>query len=275
LGFLLFSTSQTLAAAAQAPADPWTRMPAAPTSCFGQDDFNDRLATYQEQMNAERQAQDTLNAQITEQYTNMDGLERARRLQAFMMRNPQAAMAMMQNVQSAGTQAQADGSTYVAQSLALQQQLTTHIANFRAAVDAAVKPVQARQQAHLDASGYSEITPLSPAAAMQYAALVGQENAAYEAACAPFFRAGGTFPTWFANYRTNAILPQIAGEQAAQAGMAIQFAIMDSPAGGWRSTAAYNLINDFVLQLRNVYNLRSRREDTQQAYNSVVRGGPP
>jgi hypothetical protein len=89
-----------------------------------------------------------------------------------------------------------------------------------------------------------------------YVALVNERNAAYETACAPFFGANGTFHRWLAAYRSEVSDRGIAAEESGQAAMVQQFAIMDTPSGGYRSTGGYDVVREYLRRLHDIARYR-------------------
>jgi hypothetical protein len=82
---------------AQAPAntDPWKRVPA-PTSCYSDDGYEAKLHQAREALSADMEKQTELNATLQKKFDDMDMREKMSRMQAYMMKDPQAAMKMMQ-----------------------------------------------------------------------------------------------------------------------------------------------------------------------------------
>jgi hypothetical protein len=242
-----------------AQADAWKLVPTAPTACFSDDGFGDRLAAAKTAIDADIEKQERINAAATERFNNLSGAERAQRMQAFMMRDPQAAMKMLQGEQTAGIAmatavSEADGA---AQRLAAELPILHD--SFRAAVERAVQPVRARTDALIKAktvlTGEAQV-PMFTAAAdhAQYVQLVAEENAAIDQACAPFFGANGSLRRWLASYRAEVIDKLSGGDQPDV--MTMQMAAMGMSGGGYRSTAALMQARNYVQQMSVVYAAR-------------------
>jgi len=266
LGILILGFSTTLAAQT-ASTDPWRRVPAAPTSCFANDDFLERLSKTSTEIEADIARQTKLNAEIRERFDNMDMMEKAQRMQAFLMKNPQEAAKVMQGMSASGTSANADLTAAGADGPRLDQEKARHVTNFNAAVDKVVKPLQTRQAEMIKTrtkmvgeAGYAFVSAADQA---QYLALVQQENAEYEKACAPFWGPTGAFPSWMASYKTNVTNKIIAAQEANDGVIVVQMAIMDTPSGGYRSTATLEGIRNYLNEVRNVYSLRRSRATGQ------------
>ena len=82
-------------------ADPWSRVPAFPTSCYSNDDFGDKLTKALDAITVDLARQTKINEDIKAKFDAMDMSEKARRMQAFMMKDPQQAMKYMQAMKSA------------------------------------------------------------------------------------------------------------------------------------------------------------------------------
>ena len=89
------------------PPDHWSFVPPLATSCFADDEFLEKVDAARTAIDAETERQRKINAAAKERFDNMDMAEKAQRMQAFMMKDPQAAMKMMQGEQAAVTAGQA------------------------------------------------------------------------------------------------------------------------------------------------------------------------
>ena len=251
-----------------APANAWSMVPAATTSCFAQDGFYEKLDAAHAALQAEMDRQQKVNAAAREKFDAMDMGEKAQRMQAFMMKNPQAAMKMMQNEQAAGASTTAAVQQADASARRLQAELQRNQADFRAAGEAAVKPVQARQKQLIDAKttkmGEAAV-PMFTAAAdhAQYVQLIGEENAAYERACAPYFGASGTFQKWLTSYRTEVAEKMVNTGDPGEAAMIMQMAALDLPGGGYKSIEPLKQAQNFLRTMRNVYDVRRNKAAPQ------------
>ena len=71
--------------AAQSAADPWSRVPAFPTTCYSSDDYSDKLTKAMEALDADIARQAAINAEIKAKFDALDINEKMQRMQAFMM----------------------------------------------------------------------------------------------------------------------------------------------------------------------------------------------
>src|SRR5689334_5294605 len=90
-------------ARAQAATDPWRRVPAAATSCFSDDGVPGQLHDIRISIEDDLRKQTELNHQLREKFDRMDMMEKMQLMQAYMQKNPQDAMKMMQAQQQAAT----------------------------------------------------------------------------------------------------------------------------------------------------------------------------
>lgn len=271
----------TCVLAAQGPAqaaastDPWKRVPAAPTSCYVDDGYEAKLLLAREEIATEMAKQTEMNAKLKEKFAALDGQEKVQRIQAYMMKDPQAAMEMMQ-AQQADAASMTSGITSAnADEGALRKELETHKARFNSAADAVAESfrsqrtqlVNTKAKATGEGGGFEFASAADRA---RYLSLFDQENAEYEKLCSTYFGANGTFPAWLNAYRTKVIEKVIDAGTKQDAAVALQMAIMDTPTGGYRSTATLSGVRDYLHEVIQVYTLRRHKATASQ-----VRGPTP
>jgi len=237
-------------------------VPAAPTSCYPDDGFADLLAKASADLEVEITRQGKLNAEIQTAYDAMDMGEKARRMQAFMMKNPQEGMRMLQAQRDLATSATASGMAANSNAGSLDDEFADLKTKFNSAVDQAVAPIKAKQQEMLKTRTRrteAENEWLTPADKAQYAALVQQENAAYEKVCSSYFAVSGLFRVWLQSYKTKVLEPNLAIAEASEGAVVLQMKIMDTPTGGYRSTTTLEAVRDYLGKLGAVYSLRHHK----------------
>jgi hypothetical protein len=122
--FALAQTPAKAPAKGTAAAGPWAKVPAFPTGCYqnvapnSADPFYAALEAAKAAVAADRERQVAINAQIEQDFNNIDPMEKAQRMQQWMMSNPQEAMAFAQAAQAAPAQAEADIATLTQQTKA-------------------------------------------------------------------------------------------------------------------------------------------------------------
>lgn len=253
------------AAPAQTAAqDPWTRVPATPTSHFSDDDFIGRVDNEYTAINADIQKQSERNAAIKKSFDEMDMTQKMERMRAYMAKNPQEAMKMMQAMQASANATTHGVVSADSNNTRLQQELAAHKTNFNASVDRVVKPIQARQEelikTRTEPVGEGGWEFKTAADRAQFTSLLQQENAEYEKVCASFFGPKGALTAWLASYKADVAKNMIAAGETADSTVVAQLAIMDTPTGGYRSTAGLEGVRDYLNKLREVYNLRRHKK---------------
>lgn len=239
--------------------DEWQFVPPLVTTCFSNDGFSETLSAAYDTIQAEIAKQEEINAAAKEKFDNMDPMEMAQRMQEFLMKDPQAAMKMMQADQAgaAAVSAVEEGNENVPR---LDSELERLNASFRAELEAAVQPVRAKQDELIAAKTVpvgeaQEPMFVNAADHEQYVQLIAEENAAIEKACAPFFGANGTFQQWLESWRTDVVEKMItAGEDTDI--VVLQMAAMDLPGGGYRSTTPLQQVGNYVRKIGDVYGVR-------------------
>ena len=261
--WIALTTSTGTILAQAAPADHWRLIPAPASACFNDDDFFAKLDAATVSINAEIDKQKATNAAAKEKFDNMDMMEKAQRMQAFMMKNPQAAAKMMQAEQAAGSAAAADATSANSAVQRLDAELTRHNASFRSAIDAAIRPLRAKQADLIKAKSalvgeVQEPMFTNTADHAQYVQLIAEENAAAEKACAAFFGANGTYHKWLASYRTEVVDRTVSLGNETDI-MIMQMAAMDLPGGGYKSTTGLEQSINYLQKMRTVYGVRPNR----------------
>ena len=257
LGLSLALLPGLLAAQGRAPAaarasGPWARMPAFPAGCYsGADDFGTRLAAGIAATDADRSSHAERKAALNARLDAVEPMEKARRMQAYMMKNPTEAAVMMRAAQATGTDASAaygqDGGDFYK-----SQEFGKFAPNFTEALATAIAPTDAAIAAHVkakatwDAHGFS-YSFATAADEARLLALVAQQNADYERLCAAWLLGNGTIPAWMHTYRTyltGDLLPRL--EAADRAGMMQVRIILGPEMGEYSSREALDAVHDYL-----------------------------
>ena len=247
------------AVAVQGNRPEWKVVPTMPPSCFADDGFAGKVQEAEQAAIAAKDQQDGVNAKIREKFDNMDMAEKAQRMQAWMMRNPQAASKMLEaSSDGGGLAALIEEQKVVTERL--EKDLEKHKKAFDTAIEGAVQPVNARIDALLKTrTRPAQVTAvfLTVADYDAYVALLDERNAAYEKACTPFYGANGTMHKWLQAFRTDVIEKALAAEEKGNAIQAQQFAIMDTPTEGYRTTSGYDVVRDYLRRMYQVVGYRA------------------
>jgi hypothetical protein len=242
------------------PSDHWRLAPPLATSCFAEDGFSEKIDAARTAMATEVEKQDEINKAARERFDNMDGDERGQRLVAFMTKNPEGAMKMMQAQQAAGAAGQKALEESTESATRLEAELKQLQDAFRASAEQARKPVVARRDALIKAKtvpmGEAAVPAFTAAADhAQYVQLIAEENTAYERACAAYFGPNGSFHKWASSYRTE-VLDKMA-DVGGDAVMAMQIQAMGLPGGNYRSITPMQQANDFLRRVREIWSIRA------------------
>ena len=270
-----------------APAGAWAKVPALPTACYsGADDFADKVEAARTALAEDAERQKGVNAQIEEQFNNIDPMEKAQRMQQWMMSNPQEAMAMMQAAQQAGaTAATTDLQTAVQQQKAKEAPWNALVKGYEDARIAAYAPFEPRRKALAASAGYEYsaarkdlLHPVAHpgetvAAWPEAEALNAQYDRAYQSICPQWWGANGKFHVYLKQERDRLIRERVPELAQSDAPKLQQYAIMNTPAATYRSTAQLQAVNEYLATVQKVYNLRdSNARCTRPRISSIRRG---
>jgi hypothetical protein len=260
--------------ATQGPApEAWKLVPAGPPTCFADDGFDKKVQEAEQAAIAGKDRQRELNETIQKQFDDMPMMEKAQRMQAWMLKNPDAASKMLE------ASADADGAVAAVEELQataerIDQELDAQKKAFSATIDQALTPLLAKEDAWVkskavvvgEAQEYVFTTAADHAA---YVAIVNEQNAAHEKACAPFFGANGSFPKLLGQLRTEVTEKALAFDARGTAMKTQQMAIMETPGGGYRSSGQYDIVRTY---LRTMYDVtRQRRYKATPKIRLMVR----
>lgn len=235
-----------------------------PTTCFADEGFDAKVHAASQEMITDKDKQQALNDKILERFNKMDPMEKMSRMQAFMMKNPQAAAKMIETSANLGTDAGTAMPQLAAAGERLEKERDGHKKAMDAAIDEALKPLRAKEEAIVKSKttliGEARVPAFTTAAAYaEYVTIIGEENAAIEKACAPFFGAKGKFPTWLEQYRTEISDKEVAFSNASDAAMMQQVAIIETPEGGFQSVGVFDGARNYLRHLDIISRYRRAR----------------
>jgi hypothetical protein len=252
----------TTALPAQATAiDPWTKVPAAPTTYFRDLDFSQRLHSLAIELQDLRRQQEEINTSIQMEYQKLGPMEIVNRMNAFMMKDPQRAMKMMEAQQATASQVTGTVTSRDAVKKERETELEELGAAYKAEMEAAAKPYQAKRDEIRKTGAVSVLAGAdwafkTKADETAYNEQVGKQNADISARSVAWFGPSGKFTAWLAKYRSTVIDPMARGDEAIDGIAASQFAIMETPAAAYRSTAQMKAAQEYLEVMRKVYDLR-------------------
>jgi len=255
-----------VALAQGASADPWSQVPALPTTYYRDFDFETRVNAAQQRNNAELTRQADLNTSIKARFDTMDQGEKMQRMQEFMMKNPQQAMQVMQAMQAGAGAVTAPVTASQGDLERLERELATLTTDFQAAVKGARDPVQRAIDELVKtkgkACGEGDCVSLPAADVPRYKALYGQLNTDYERICGAWWGPSGSFTRWLGNYKQYLLNDVVAPGVKADSLVLQQMAMMGVPGTGFRSTAPISAVSNYLGRLNQVYALRPHRIET-------------
>ena len=261
---------------AQAASGPWAKVPPLSTSCYqwaGEEwDVNEpfigKLEAAKAAITADREKQDAINWKIQEEHQNMDPMEMASRMQQWMMDNPEEAMKFMQGVQAAAEQLPEELEARGQRDRARDEEWKALVKRYEDARIQAYAPAQARldairgkttdRKALLYPSFMGDPSD-SQATWAAGEAVNAAADKAYQALCPQWWGAKGEFhaylnrqKAWFTNVR----IPELAAEDAPKLQ---QYAMMNTPAASFRSTAEYRGVIEYLDLIWKVYGERDSK----------------
>jgi hypothetical protein len=247
-----------------APATgPWAKVPPLTTTCYsGTDGFNDKLEAARSALSSEVEAQQATNEQIQEQFNDIDPMEKAQRMQQWMMSNPQEAARMMGAQQQLGQQAQAENPQLTSQALKFDAERESLRTGYQAALEQALAPSSAKYAAlekKLEAAGcnFEAIgCAVPPAIYAERDVIFREMDAAYQATCATYWTATGKMAEYSGRYRSWLADKWLAHSAAADDVKRAQYAIMDTPAAAWKSPVPAQTVNRYLREIGELYALR-------------------
>jgi hypothetical protein len=254
----------TSALPAQATAtDPWTKVPAAPTTYFRDLEFSRRLGDLAVELQDARRQQEEINTRISVEYQKLGPMEIVNRMNAFMMKDPQKAAKMMEAQQATATQL--NPAAIDAAKRERNAEFEQLHAAFKADMEAAAKPYQAAREEIKKTGtvlvlGGADWGFKTKAAETAYNEQIDKENADISARSAAWFGPSGKFTAWLARYRSTVIDPMAKGEEGIDGLKVAQFAMMETPAGAFRSTAQIKAAGEYLQEMRRVFDLRIVKE---------------
>lgn len=258
---------------AQAASGPWAKVPPLSTLCYQwageqwdvSEPFIVKLEAAKAAITADREKQDAINWKIQEEHQNMDPMEMASRMQQWMMDNPEEAMKFMQGAQAMAEQLPEELEARGQRDLAREAEWKALMKRYEDALIQAYAPVQARLDALRGKTTKRQdlLYPKfmgdpgdSPEAWAAGEAANAAADKAYQALCPQWWGANGEFhaylnqqKAWFINER----IPELAAEEAPKLQ---QYAMMNTPAASFRSTAEYRGVIEYLDMVWKVYGER-------------------
>ena len=251
-----FACLFAMASAAQSPAaaGPWAQVPAPSTACYQNtaagtaDPWYAKLEAAKAAIAVDRDRQEAINAQVEEDFRNIDPMEKAQRMQQWMMSNPQEAAAYMQGVQNAAAQAPSDLQSAVTGHQAKEAEWNALRKSYADARARAYAPLLARRNAYhaktgspaMAAADNVDVPVYHPETAEDTAeaeSITVEYERAYQALCPQWWGANGKIHAYLKKEKDRFATERTAELATKDARKLQQYAMMSTPAATYRSTA--------------------------------------
>ena len=215
-------------------------------------------------LTAERDRQSGINEEIASQVrsvSDQDPMELARRMQENMMKDPQNAQKYMETM-GATDPAAVTAATMHASERRMQWDTEEKnlLASYQAALQTAMTPPHARFMALRKRLGITEGWGVgegaSAAAYAQYDAIKREADQAYAAFCPQWWGATGSMQAFIKRYKAYLVQERIPHEQKADTQKTASYAMLNTPAGSYRSLVTMDAVTDYMRLADRLYNNR-------------------
>jgi len=239
-------------ALAEPADDPWAQVPALPTSCYTADDtFPDQAYAASAALQSEKSRQDEVNQAISQQFGEVDIMELQQRMVTFMMEHPEDAQRVMTAMQQGGQHVQEQTPEMAERSGQLETRLNDLTAEYAAALRQTTGAMEEQRQALRNTKEWC-----SQASLARDAALRRDENRAYDSLCTRWWKEGGAFHSWFAEFKAFQI--EFATQQDEYAETTkLNYEIMGIPTDQYRSTGYLSAPIEYLRRAAQVFPKRN------------------
>jgi hypothetical protein len=238
-----------------ASADPWSRVSPLPTGCYFDAADNARFDKVDAALVADLERQKTINEEVRKQFDALDGRAKMQRIQAFMMKDPQKAMAMMQAMQAGAARITSGVQTASTEGPKLEAEVEALHAKFRSETTALLEPFDEKAaafaKAHTKVTEGGDYFP-NKADEAQWKLMLQERNAAYDKVCANWWNASGPVHAWAGRYKTS-LANEAKSYEAQDDAIVMQVQMMDSPSGGYRSLYQLEYTRRYAAKVRSVF----------------------
>jgi hypothetical protein len=240
---------------AQPAANPFAKVPALPTACYTKGEtLYPKLEAAKAAVTADMERQDAINDKIAEDFNSIDPMEKAAKMQQWMMSNPQEAMKYMQGVQAAGTaESQAEVAEDAKTAAKFDAEQKSLLTRYEAALIKAYAPADARfdvlakkvvaEQGCGFGDGECGVPPWAQA---EYEVIQREKDAAYVATCPQWWGATGQITAYMKRYKDWLTQKHVPYLESLEVHVTNQYAIMNTPAASYRSIEPYKAANKYI-----------------------------
>lgn len=256
----LLGSSPTFAQSASAP---WAKVPPLSTLCYQwagdawdvSEPFIGKLEAAKAAITADLEKQDAINWKIQEEFQSIDPMEMASRMQQWMMSNPEEAMKFMQGQQAMAEQVTDDVNALQEREKARDAEWKALVKRYEDARIQAYAPAQARLDAvrgkttkreNLLYPSFMGDPSDSHAVWAEGEAVNAAADKAYQAMCPQWWGANGQFHAYLKQQKAWFINERIPELERVDAPKLQQYAIMNTPAASYRSTAEMKGVIEYL-----------------------------
>jgi hypothetical protein len=262
---LLLATPPALA---EPPGDPWVQVPALPTSCYSAGDtFQDEAYAATEALQSEKTRQEGVNDTIAQQFRNVDVMELQQRMMTYMSEHPDEAQQVMLAMTQSGQELQEQLPEMAERSGQLESGLKDLTAKYEADLSAAIDPIEERRQALRSSKGWC-----SQESFARDAAFSREVNQAYDSVCARWWKEGGAFPGWLAEFKQHQI-DYAVQQDGLDASATINYRIMGIEADQYRPTNDLDAAIEYLRRAGQVYSQRNHSPLSEEPITACLDHG--
>jgi len=250
-----------------APAGPWAKVPALPTACYAeQDQWRDRNYAALESVQQDHENQKEANSAVEQRLQSVmreNPFAMSQALQQAMMSDPQNAQKIMQQLTQTGQEGQTEIPALVQKDSQFQADAKAVIKQYRAALEQAYGPGDARWNALKKKGGYppDAIGPGETGVAdwiwAEWGIVLRDWKAGYEANCATWFATTGPLHAFMKRYKDHLVNERIPMEKRLGDQPRLeQYQMMNISTTGWRTTSDYEAAEMYMRMASEVFDER-------------------
>ena len=237
------------AASPLAGQDPWSKVPAFPTTCYNDGAYSTRLSNIRGELATEISAQESINTEIRQKSINMDMMVKQQKMMAFLQKNPAEAGPMMQGIAMAGQKSAQDVERLSSRTKAMDEQLKAAEDQYKADF-APLNEIHKKYNANMPEHG----NPGNPALVRQYGE---QYNAGYERFCAQWLMTPSSpLLKYLSDYKTFLVEEKVAAGLERAQWEKKEFDLYGVPSAGFKPTAAQAAVTDYLNAVHKVFDRR-------------------
>ena len=257
-------------------ADPWAKVPAAPTACYsGQDQYFEQNDAALAAVNVDHEKQKEINTAISESFNQAmseNPMAMAQAMQQAMMSDPQGAQKYMERMMAQGTAAQTEIPASLEKEKQIENEGKSVIKQYQAALKTAHGPGDARWTALKkkyglpdDANGPGE-SGVPDWVWVEWGAILREWDRGYQANCATWWSPTGPIQSYLKHYKTFLVGERIPYEKKNLDDIVLeQYRMLSVPTTGYRTVADYDAVEDYLRMARSLFGERANAPRCQQA----------